>query len=1027
MQNDTRDPMENFMVRLFAVILSLGLLSISALAQTSTVRGQVVDELGYAIPGAKVILIGADGKERTVTTSVTGEFVVNNMAPGVYSLTADFTGFTPFSLKDIRLPLNTPIKVVLATGAISEVIETKLNTEGVSVEPDQNMNATVLGKEFIDNLPDNEDDLRAFLEALAGPSAAAGNGGGAQILVDGFSGGRLPPREAIMQIRMNQNPFSPEYAGNGAGRIEIITRPGNDSWRGSGGWGYRNSALDARNAFAVQKPDQQLSRFNFNFGGPIIKKKMSFNAFANRNDTTGQSTTIADTLDGRFVANVPSTSTSTTLGFRADYLINQKNTLNTSFNYSRNNSKNQEFSTGGFGGAFGGGGGRGGGGGGFGGGGGGGSTNRLPESGSDRESNGYEVRISDTWIISAKMLHEARFQLEIDDSQQTPRNGGVSINVLDSFIGGGSTCCPNNQNQKGIEYQDYLTYTTKGAKHTLKGGVQFQYDTYENISGSNFNGTYTFSNLEQYRQALANPTTNFAQQFSINRGNPLIEYNMFRGSWFINDDWRVSQSLTLSYGLRHEFQNHLDDKINFAPRFGFAWSPFKSRKTTFRGGGGIFFDRLNNGAFQNSIRYNGSLQQSFTIRSGGNVGAIFATTTEQALLLNATQLGNPASQTLRPLASDLKAPYDANGSLAVEQQLPKSLILSVTYNFFRGINQFRTRNINAPTGFFTDPVTGQLRPDCPVPSCGVIYQYESSALSETNRISVGLNRRAGRIILFGNYNLQWIRSNGEGTPANNYDLTSEWGRSNADQRHTFFTGGFITLPKQFRLQTFINAGSGRPFNITTGTDDNLDGLFTDRPGGISRNANLPASAYSQLSARPICAPGTTPVRQGSVTVCRTADSQFLPQIQLRDYLAQAYPDGVDAQGPGSFNVTMSLSKTIGFGKRASSQAQAGGIDGAGGGGRGGGGIGGGGRGGGPGGGGGPRGGGGPGGGGFGGPFGGGGNESARFNVTFQVQVSNVFNRVNFNNYSGTLGSSFFGIPNGAGNARQLNFDVRFNF
>ncbi|MBI1760299.1 MAG: carboxypeptidase regulatory-like domain-containing protein [Acidobacteria bacterium] len=1018
--------MENCLVRLFAVILSLGLFATVASAQTSTVRGQVVDELGYAIPGAKVVLIGADGKERTVTTSVSGEFVVNNMPPGVYSLTADFTGFTPYSLKDIRLPINAPIKVVLATGAISEVIETKMNTEGVSVEPDQNMNATVLGKEFIDNLPDNEDDLRAFLEALAGPSAAAGNGGGAQIFVDGFSGGRLPPREAIMQIRLNQNPFSPEFSQNGSGRIEIITRPGNDNWRGSGGWGYRNAALDARNAFALQKPDQQMSRFNFNFGGPILKKKMSFNAFVNRNDTTGQSTTIADTLDGRFVANVPSTSVSNFVGFRADYLINQKNTLNTSFNFNRNSSVNQEFSTGGFGGAFGGGG-RGGGGGGFGGGGGGGTTsNRLPESGSDRESNNYSLRVSDTWILSAKLLHEARFQLEFDASKQSPHSNGVSINVLDSFIGGGSTCCPNNVNQTGVEYQDYLTYTTKGAKHTLKGGVQIQFDKYQNTSGSNFNGTYTFSNLEQYRQALANPTTNFAQQFSINRGNPLIEYNMFRGSWFINDDWRVRNTLTFSYGLRHEFQNHISDKANFAPRIGFAWSPFKDRKTTFRGGGGVFFDRLQNNAYQNSIRYNGLLQQSFTVRAG----AVFAATTEQALLLNATQLGNPAAQTLRPLAADLHVPYDLNGSFAVERQLPKSLVLSVTYNFFRGINQYRTRNINAPTGFVTDPANpGRPKAICPVPSCGVIYQYESSALNETNRISFGLNRRAGRVILFGNYNLQWIKSNGEGTPADNYNLASEWGRSSADRRHSFFTGGFITLPKNFRLQTTINASSGSPFNITTGSDDNLDGNFSDRPGGIHRNADLPASAYAQLAPRLICVPGTTPklFPGAAATVCLNSRSEQLPQVQLRDYLAQAYPNGVDAQGPGNFNVGMSLSKTIGFGKRASNQAQAGGANG-GGGGRGGGGGGGrgGGGGGGRGGGGGGGGFGGPGGG-FGGPFGGGGNESARFNMTFQVSVSNLFNRVNFNNYSGTLGSSFFGIPNGAGNARQLNFDVRFNF
>ena len=206
----------------------------------------------------------------------------------------------------------------------------------------------------------------------------------------------------------------------------------------------------------------------------------------------------------------------------------------------------------------------------------------------------------------------------------------------------------------------------------------------------------------------------------------------------------------------------------------------------------------------------------------------------------------------------------------------------------------------------------------------MVYQYESSALNESNRLNFGLNRRVGRVILLGNYSLGWIKSNGEGTPANNYDLTSEWGRSNADARHSFFTGGFITLPKQFRLNLDIMARSGSPFNITTGIDDNVDGLFTDRPAGISRNANLPASAFSQLAARPICVPGTTPVRQGTVTVCRNARSELLPQVQLRDFLAQAYPNGVIAQGPGSFNVNMTLSKTIGFGKRATNQtAQAG--------------------------------------------------------------------------------------------------------
>src|SRR5262249_59002423 len=120
-------------------------------------------------------------------------------------------------------------------------------------EPDQNLSAIILDEKMImDLLPDNEDDLLEYLQALAGPSAggASGGQGGAQIYIDGFVGGRLPPREAILQIRINQNPFSAEYAHPGMGRIEIITKPGTEQWHSSVGFNFRNSALDARNAFA---------------------------------------------------------------------------------------------------------------------------------------------------------------------------------------------------------------------------------------------------------------------------------------------------------------------------------------------------------------------------------------------------------------------------------------------------------------------------------------------------------------------------------------------------------------------------------------------------------------------------------------------------------------------------------------------------------------------------------------------------------------------------------------------------------
>jgi hypothetical protein len=740
---------------------------------------------------------------------------------------------------------------------------------------------------------------------------------------------------------------------------------------------------------------------------------MSATVFADRNSTDGSNTTVAKTLDGDFVANVPTETVNTFIGVRTDYLLNDKNTLNVSYNYRTTEAINQEFAVR-FGGGFFFGGGGGGFGGGGGGGGGGGSNNLLPERGSNREGSSHELRLSETWIINSKMIHEARFEYEREYSNQIPNFNGVAINVLDSFNGGGSPCCPNTATEQSFEYQDYLTITSKGAKHTIKGGIQLQYDRIIDVSGSNFNGTYQFPNLERYQLALLYPLSELARatQFTINRGDPELEYGMFRGSWFAGDDWRVKPNLTVSFGLRHEFQNRMNDKINFAPRFGLAWSPFKSGKTTIRAGGGIFFDRLRNNQYANSIRYNGLTQQSYLV-----FNAIFAPTTEEAIRLN--QLSPSLNTVLRPLDQALKEPYDINGSLILEQQLPKGFVGTITYLYSRGINQFRTRNINAP---FLDPNDPNIVVK-PFPGQGIIYQTESSANSETNRITFGFNRRMGKLVAFGNYTLSWIKSNGEGVPADNYDLAREWGRSNADRRHTFFTGAFLTLPKGFRVNAFINASSGAPFNITTGFDANRDGSQNDRPLDaegrmIYRNSDLSPSLYSQPSFnRLICPAGqscnfTEGPNQGQID-----PSKLVP---LKSFLEQNYPNGVKAQGPGAFSVNMFLSKTFGFGKSSNQMAQ-GGQGGQGGrGGMGGGmGRGGGGRG--------------PGGGGpmimgGGGPMGGfGGSEGSRFSLTLQVGVTNLFNRVNYGQYGGTLGTAFFGLPSNAGPARQFDFNVRFNF
>lgn len=958
--------MKTFFAHCFFLLAAGIVFSFPTFAQNKiNFRGQVVDDTDAVIPGAKVILTATNGQARTVVADGSGAYAIPDVAPGLYQLKVEFDGFQPFAKSDLQITAATAtFKVVMKIAEVSGEITVSAEDPLDTTDPTKNMNATVLDEKFIqDNLPDNEEDIRNYINGLVG---GGGGQGGATIYVDGFTNGRLPSRENIMQIRINQNPFSAESATPGMGRVDIITKPGNDRWRGTFGFNLRNSALDARNAFALSKPNLDQNRYQFNFGGPLIQKKLSFLVNAERRSLSGFNTVNATTLDGPFTANVEAPNSSTFLGIRADYLLNPKNTLNVSYNRFGSASINREFAA-----RFGGGGGfggPGGGGGGFGGGfgGGGGNSYLLPERGSNSDNVNHTFQFGLTSILSPHVILESRLRLQRENSATTATTQGVAINVLDAFNGGGSTCCPNTRKENNLEWQEYLTWTRK--QHTVKSGLQLQYGSFDVYNASNFNGTYTFSSLDQYRAVLngervnpGDPTSALVRptQFTINQGDPSLRFSQYQAAWFVQDDWRIKPNFTLSLGVRHEFQANLSDKNNFAPRIGIAWSPSKDRKTTIRLGGGIFYSRLTDSLFENTLRYNGVAQQSIIIRNPVWLDPFAGDPTVLA-----------TSTLKRTIDPALRAPYNINLMGSIERQLPGGWVTSVTYNYTKGLHQFRSRNINAPL-----PETG-LRPD---PTQGNIYQIESSAKSEYQGVTFGVQRRLGKLFqVFSNYTYSHTNNDSDGAlsvPMNNYDLSSEWGRAAMDRRHFAFIGGTINLPLGLRLSPFVTASSGSPFNITTGADNNGDTEINDRPAGIRRNTSLAASTYSLLSP------------------------------QLQNYLTTYYPNGVNAVGPGSFNFNLGIAKSFGFGKRevaadagaASNGPMRGGM------------------------GGGPR-------GGFGGPgMMGGGNESGRFNVQLSAQITNLFNRVNYGQYSGVLSSPYFGKSNSASGARQLEIGVRFSF
>ncbi len=922
-------------------------------AQTAvSLRGQVVDELGAIIPGARITLIAANGKKRNAVANTSGDFSFPNLPPGVYTMTVEFKGFRTYIRDGLQIPTAAPLKIVLTVAPVKAETDVKAETAGVSVEPDQNLSAIVLDEQMIMGLlPDNEEDTRAFLEALAGPAA----GGKAQFYIDGFPDGRLPPREAIMQIRINQNPFSAEYSSPGGGRIEVITRPGNEQWHSGAGFSLSNSALNARRANATIKPDLDQRRYAFTLSGPLIAKKMSFFFNAENRTMNSESTINARTLNGPFIANAPSLIENRFFGLRTGYLLNQKNTLNASFNYqqSRRESNGGDFT--------------------------------LPDRGTMFSNTNQTLTLSEIFLITSRLIHETRLRYQHEISNQTARTSGVAINVPDAFSGGGDPCCPNKSRLDRLDFQDYLTFSYK--RHSLRGGFQFEYENNRDLSASNFNGAYTFSSLDQYRAVVNNELTPVRPddpqsplaparpaQFTINRGDPFVRYTQHRASWFIQDDIRINQFLTLSAGLRHEFQDHLQDKINFAPRLGIAWSPFKNRKTTVRTGGGIFFDRLAGNLYENILRYDGLTQQSIVIRH-----PIFIPNFTPALpdpVSGESQL-EVRTNIRRVFDSKLQAPYTINFITSIERQFSRSIIASVTYNYMRGVHFFRTRNINAPL-----PSTN-TRPD---PARGNLYQLESTASSRYNGLTFRLDRRFSRSFsVITNYTLSQTNNdadNPQSLPANNYDLRSEWARAYTDRRHHLMIAALVSLTHGVSLTPFIQVNSAAPFNITTGQDDNSDTVINDRPAGIHRNSDLPASLYAQLPPTCVqhCGRGQTPVL-------------------MANFLATNFPKGVRAVATGSFNANLSVSKTFRFRHRSGQSTQnqtgeQGRPSSAGNGARG---------------------------------AGSNGNEASRFNLQFSAQVTNLFNHVNPGPFTGVLTSPFFNRSNRVSPARQIELNFRFSF
>ncbi|QOY87276.1 TonB-dependent receptor [Paludibaculum fermentans] len=985
-----------------AFLLAMVFALVAAAQSTTVVKGEVDDPSGSFVPGAQVTLSGGKGYTKTVTTNELGTYEFEPLPPGKYKLRVAATGFTPLEVRNLNLEGGKPITLKSQLAIASETQSvTVADYTSVSVETSSVAGAIVLRGEDLDVLSDDPDDLASDLQALAGPSAGP-NGG--DIYVDGFSGGKLPPKSSIREVRVNQNPFSAEYDRLGFGRIEILTKPGTDKLRGQAFFNFGNENLNSRNPFATTRAPYNMRHYGFNLGGPLSKKASWF-IDVDRREIDENAVISATVLDSNFLATPFQQTVVTPLRHwsinpRIDYQLSQNNTLVVRYSEARNNNQNQGL------GQF-----------------------TLPSRATSSESSDHILQMTETAILGTHAVNETRFQYNRSNSLMMGDNSTPALNVLESFNSGGSLIKDSGSRENRFEWQN-ITSITHGT-HMIKLGGRVRYDRIGDTSDSNFNGSYTFAgglaplldssnnivngadgsptmvqvtSLERYRrtlyfQSLGLPAATIralgggASQFTLTGGTPLTNVAQTDIGLFAEDTWRLRPNLNLSYGLRYETQSNISDYKDLAPRISIAYGLGKTpaqTKTVVRTGFGMFYDRVGDNLTLQSLRFNGTTQQQYIVANPDFYPAIPDT---------ATLASNLVDPTRRTLVNDIRAPYIAQTIFGVDRQLPKNTSVSTNFIYSRGVHMLRTRNVNAPLADGTFPM-GNI---------GNVYQYESTGFLTQKQLMINVSSRFNRYFtLFGFYVLGQAKSDTDGVgsfPVNQYNLTSEYGNAAYDVRHRMMLGGSIRAKWGISFNPFIMASSGSPFNITTGRDNNGDTLFNDRPSFAAAGAtgaNIVSTAFGVFNLTP---------GQNDVLI-------------PRNY----------GRGPAQFTVNLRASRTWGFGERTSGTTTQAGGDGPMRGGMG------------PmgGGGGGMRGGGGGGmrGGGPGGPGGMFDSSSGkRFSLTASASARNLLNHVNYGSPIGNLSSPLFGESNsigggfgpggmggggGAGN-RRIDLQLRLSF
>jgi len=757
------------------------------------IHGTVRDPSGAAIVAAHVVLF--DSGQHTIAqadSDASGNFHFDDLVPGGYELEVQHPGF-----RTTRVPVaagsrsTAKVQITLPISVSREEVSVHPETaDQVSTENSANQSANQIDRDALDRVPVFDQDYVTTLSRFLDDSAIGTNG--VSLVVNGLeaNGPGVTP-SAVKEVKINNDPYSVLFARPGRARIEIVTKPGTPQFHGAANFMVRDSVFDATQAYATSKTAENRQYYEGSLTGPLGRNpKTTFLLSLDGDRDDQQAVVIAQLPTGLLNRNVSVPTRHYFLSGRIFHDLKNNDQFWAGYSYEHETDDNQNV---------------------------GGTV--LPEAASNRLFFEHEINVGYTHVFSSKVLNQLRFLVGHFDSPTTSLNEAPQVVVSGAFTGGGAQA-DSRRTEYRFDGSDIVSYFH--GHHEIKFGIDVPDISRRGADDfTNMAGTYTFASLDAYSQGM--PTTYLAQ-----RGQGHLVFLERTAAGFISDSMRVHPNLSITVGVRYYFQNYFhDDANNFGPRLAFAYAPRQRGKTIVRGGAGVFFDRTGPRPIADLLHFNGINLLRFIINNPS-----YPVTPAQIA-------AEPTSVVV--LDPRTRIPYTVQYSLGIERQVTPKSTIAATYVGSRGIDLFRSIDANAPP-----PPLFSGRPN---PVLGQERMIQSEGYQKSNGLEVTFRGKpskffAGQV----QYTFARTGNNTSGItyfPGNSYNPNADWARADTDRRHKFDLLASAEPVKHSSFGVALSAYAGKPVNVTTGNDDNQDGVVNDRPAGAPRNS-LPGPGLLNL-------------------------------------------------------------------------------------------------------------------------------------------------------------------------------------